>query len=106
MYQTRVASGLSSGPCALHQILVTTWLYGDDLSKQVKDMTEVNKVGQRVAQSRFHDKTPSFSTLGERGAESSTEAILNEGFNFEVKGRLTQFKHLHIASALDFLSDL
>ena len=40
---------------------VTTWLFGDDLSKQVKDMTEVNKVGQRVAQSRFHDKTSTFS---------------------------------------------
>ncbi|XP_028415993.1 uncharacterized protein LOC114539556 [Dendronephthya gigantea] len=40
---------------------VTTWLFGDDLSKQVKDMTEVNKVGQRVAQSRFQEKTSTFS---------------------------------------------
>ena len=38
--------------------------------------------------------SPSFSTLGARGAESSTEAILNDGFNFVVKGRLIQLEHL------------
>lgn len=28
---------------------VTEWLFRNDLSKKVKDMTEVNKVGQRVS---------------------------------------------------------
>ena len=36
---------------------VTEWLFGDDLSKKVKDMTEVNKVGQRVSHSRQFDKS-------------------------------------------------
>ena len=36
---------------------VTEWLSGDDLSKKVKDMTEVNKVGQRVSHSRQFDKS-------------------------------------------------
>ena len=40
---------------------VTTRLFGDEWSKQVKDMTAVNKVGQRVEQNRFHEKTSSFS---------------------------------------------
>ena len=40
-------------------------------------------------------QSPSFSTLGARAAKSSTEAILYDGFNFVVKGRLIQFEHLH-----------
>ena len=36
---------------------VTEWLFGDDLSKKVKDMTEVNKVGQRVSHRRQFDKS-------------------------------------------------
>ena len=36
---------------------VTEWLFGDDLSEKVKDMTEVNKVGQRVSHSRQFDKS-------------------------------------------------
>ena len=36
---------------------VTEWFFRDDLSKKVKDMTEVNKVGQRVSNSRQFDKS-------------------------------------------------
>ena len=52
---------------------VTTWLFGDDLSKQVKYMTEVNKVGQRVAPSRFYEKTSTFSykSKAQRGGRHS-----------------------------------
>ena len=55
--------GVTSGILALCSPSnpVTTRLFGDEWSKQVKDMTAVNKVGQRVEQNRFHEKTSSFS---------------------------------------------
>ena len=49
MYQTGVTSGLLAPVLSIQ--FVNTWLFGDYLSKQVKDMTEFNKVCQPVAKS-------------------------------------------------------
>jgi len=55
---------------------ITTLLFGDDLAKQIKDITEVNKIsrkvscssrGSRSSGSRTDGKTVSFSTRGKKG---------------------------------------
>ena len=55
---------------------ITTLLFGDDLAKQIKDISEVNKISRKVScssrDSRFSGsctdgKTVSFSTRGRKG---------------------------------------
>ena len=55
---------------------ITTLLFGDDLAKQIKDISEVNKISRKVScssrdsrssGSRTDGKTVTFSTRGKKG---------------------------------------
>ena len=55
---------------------ITTLLFGDDLAKQIKDISEVNKISRKVScssrdsrstGSRADGKTATFSTRGKNG---------------------------------------
>ena len=45
-------------------IPVTAELFGDDLSKQVKDISEVNRVGRKVKTTTFKHRLQSHSLFG------------------------------------------
>ena len=77
---------------------VTTWLFGDDLLKQVKDMTEVNKVGQRVAPSRFYVTQPAQEKRENEICDATSVTVSNPSFlslshvcTDKIAGRLKHF---------------
>ena len=67
-------------------IPVTAELFGDDLSKQVKDISEVNRVGRKVTSTMSHHRGHSHTHFGYKSQSSG-----GRGKYFRVRGQQKHF---------------
>ena len=67
-------------------IPVTAELFGEDLSKQVKDISEVNRVGRKVTSTMSHPRGHSHTSFGYKSQSSC-----GRGKYFRVKGEQKHF---------------